>query len=104
MNERVKKIIVKILIGLVAGSLLVWILWNWLMPSIFGLKTIHLGEAAGLFVMSRVLFGQYRFGTGRRHGGRRRHFREKWKNMSPEQRKEFIDQRKERARQKNKGS
>lgn len=104
MNERVKKIIVKILVGLVVGSLLLWLLWNWLMPSIFGLKTIHLGEAAGLFIMSRVLFGHYGFGNRRRHGGRRRHFQKKWKHMTPEQRKEFIAQRKEKSHQKYKGS
>jgi len=32
------------------------LLWNWLMPRIFGLPTIGFWEAVGLTVMSGVLF------------------------------------------------
>lgn len=33
----------------------VWLLWNWLMPEIFGLKAITIWQAAGLFVLSNLL-------------------------------------------------
>lgn len=32
-------------------------LWNWLMPSIFGLKTIDFWQAFGLALLARLLFG-----------------------------------------------
>jgi hypothetical protein len=32
------------------------LLWNWLMPRIFGLPTIGFWEAVGLNVMSSILF------------------------------------------------
>ena len=35
------------------------LLWNWLMPSLFGLVTIGYWTAMGLYLMSRILFGKY---------------------------------------------
>lgn len=37
-------------------SLPVWLLWNWLMPFIFGLKTISWFQALGLCILSGFLF------------------------------------------------
>ena len=47
-------------IGLMIGislacSLPVWLLWNWLMPEIFGLKTITWIQALGLMFLSCFL-------------------------------------------------
>lgn len=39
-------------------------LWNWLMPSIFGLKAITYWQAVGLMGLSWILFGGLR-GFGR---------------------------------------
>lgn len=36
-------------------------LWNSTMPSIFGLKEIVYGEAAGLVIIARILFGGFGF-------------------------------------------
>lgn len=85
---------------------IVMLLWNWLMPVIFGLSVLSLWQALGLFILMRILLGS--FGFGRRGGmhGRGMHgrgfpgkdmnqVREKWMNMTPEQRKEFINKRKE---------
>ncbi|PJZ58615.1 hypothetical protein [Leptospira barantonii] len=53
---------------------LVWQLWNWLMPAIFGLTTIDYWQACGLLVLSHLLikpgFGWHR-GGGFRGRGRR---------------------------------
>ncbi|MBW0432816.1 hypothetical protein DLM76_03990 [Leptospira yasudae] len=55
---------------------LVWQLWNWLMPAIFGLTTIDYWQACGLLVLSHLLikpgFGWHRGGYGGR-GRRWRH-------------------------------
>ena len=73
---------------------IVMLLWNWLMPVIFGLPVLSLWQALGLFVLTRILFGS--FGFGRRgmpgRGGNPVH--EKWMHMTPEQRREFIKKRK----------
>lgn len=36
----------------------VLLLWNWLIPTIFGLTTITLGQAWGILVLCGLLFGQ----------------------------------------------
>ncbi len=90
-------------IGIVAvfGVVMMW-LWNWLVPSIFGLTTIGYLQALGLLVLARILFGG--FGGGRKMmfggmmSGMHGHdnpIREKWMKMSPEERKEFIKKRHE---------
>jgi hypothetical protein len=78
----------------VAIGAIIMLLWNWLMPVIFGLPVLSLWQALGLFVLTRILFGS--FGFGRRgmpgRGGNPVH--EKWMHMTPEQRREFIKKRK----------
>lgn len=43
------------IIGLLV-SLPVWLLWNWLMPVIFGVKTISWLQALGLIMLCQLLF------------------------------------------------
>lgn len=65
-------------------SLLVLLLWNWLMPAIFGLTTINYLQALGLLVFSKILF----FGFHRSYGPSS-HFRsrEYWKKRFEEENK-----------------
>ena len=73
---------------------LMW-LWNWLMPLLFHLGTISFLEAAGILILSKILFsgGCY---SSRWHNYRTKkywhsRFEEKWKNSMPEEKKkEFI--------------
>lgn len=44
------------LLGLLFGNLIMW-LWNWLMPGLFGLRTIGFWEGLGLFLLAKILFG-----------------------------------------------
>lgn len=37
-------------------SWLLSLLWNWLMPGIFGLPEITMLQAAGIFILSKILF------------------------------------------------
>ena len=37
-------------------SAILMLLWNWLMPSIFGLTEIHFWQALGLLVLSKIVF------------------------------------------------
>jgi len=36
--------------------LILMLLWNWLMPGVFGLSTIGYLKALGLYLMSRIIF------------------------------------------------
>jgi hypothetical protein len=81
---KVVKIVVMVIVGLAVFGWVVMHLWNWLMPGIFGLRTITFVEALGLLVLSKILLGGIH-----RHGGRpgwKRHMEERFANMSPEER------------------
>jgi hypothetical protein len=63
MFQRIGKIILMVLgglcIGVVMAFLFGWIvmlLWNWLMPAIFGVTTITFWQAWGLVVLAHLLF------------------------------------------------
>ncbi|HVN77291.1 MAG TPA: hypothetical protein VMT19_13315 [Thermoanaerobaculaceae bacterium] len=68
-------------------GLVVMALWNWLMPALFGLKTLGYWQALGLVILCRILFG----GRGSMgHGRRWRHrMHERWERMTPEERERF---------------
>lgn len=51
------------LLGLLFGNLIMW-LWNWLMTSLFGLRTIGFWEGLGLFLLAKILFGFGGSGSG----------------------------------------
>ena len=73
---------------LLGGALM--LLWNGLVPPIFGWHTITYGQAVGLFVLSRILFGRPRLGGGRWRGMQwRRRMSERWEQMTPEERERF---------------
>lgn len=76
------------LAALVAVSFVVMELWNALIPRLFGGPVVSFWQAAGLLVLSRLLFGGFR---GGRHGWRHRGWRERWERMSPEERERFRD-------------
>lgn len=63
-------------------------LWNWLLPALFGWKTIGFWQAAGLLVLARILFGGFG-GRGGHHGRWRSKMRERWEKMTPEEREKF---------------
>ncbi len=48
-------------------GMIVQLLWNWLMPEIFGLERITVLQGIGLLVLTRLLFG--RMGQRRDHAG-----------------------------------
>ncbi|MDR1273267.1 MAG: hypothetical protein LBK12_01840 [Odoribacteraceae bacterium] len=78
------------LVAIIGFGALVMLLWNWLMPAIFGLACISIWQALGLLVLARVLFGGMGAGHFWRAGHRRNPIHEKWARMTPEERKEFV--------------
>jgi len=69
------------------GGEVVMHLWNWLLPPLFGWKALGFWQALGLLALCRILFGGLGHG-GPGHGGRR-HFRDRCRKMSPEEREKF---------------
>ena len=98
---------IKGLFFLVMASLFLFILghvimflWNEILVKATGVNPLNFWEALGLFVLSRILFGGFRFGPpqrGHRGGPRRASWREKWMNMNEEERAEFKAKWKERC-------
>jgi hypothetical protein len=81
--------------AVIAGfGAVVMLLWNVLVPDIFGLAVINFWQALGLLALSRLLFSGV--GRGMTDARMYRHhnpIHEKWEKMTPEERKEFISKR-----------
>ena len=95
---KAKRFILFPLIGvavLAVFSTAVMLLWNFVVPGIFGLATINFWQALGLFLLTHILFGHFPGRRGMPHGKGMNPFRAKWEKMTPEERKKFIDRRKE---------
>ena len=76
------------LVLLLGLSLLAMLLWNALLPAIFGLPAIGFLQATGLMILSRLLFG----GVGKHFEHLRTHerFHRKWDTMNPEEQASFM--------------
>ncbi|MDR1980983.1 MAG: hypothetical protein LBQ39_05085 [Tannerellaceae bacterium] len=74
-------------------GVVVMVLWNVLVPDIFGLAAISFWQASGLLVLARLFFG--RIGKMMGMHGHHNPVHEKWMKMTPEERKEFIHKRHE---------
>ncbi len=75
------------LLFIALGGFAVSLLWNWLLPALFGWHTITFWQAVGLLALCRILFGGLgRHGYGR---GRRRDRAEIWARLTPEERERF---------------
>ena len=79
--------ILGLLLFIVIGGQAVRLLWNWLLPPLFGWRQITFWQALGLLALCRILFGGYG-GRGVRSRVRRR-MAERWERMTPEERERF---------------
>jgi hypothetical protein len=83
------KIVLFVVVASFVLGFIVKNLWNILMPPIFGWHTITFWQGIGLLVLSKILFGGFhRHGHG---GGNqwRRHMKDRWESMTPEDREKF---------------
>ncbi|MCI1189389.1 hypothetical protein MON38_18345 [Hymenobacter sp. DH14] len=76
-------------------------LWNWLMPALFRLPTITLGQTFGLLLLSRILFGGFRGGRPGGWARKRREWQQRMagrlEHLSPEAREKFRQQMRSRC-------
>lgn len=92
-KNRAARVLKFILFALLAASVLsfaVMHLWNWLMPSLFGLRLISSWQALGVLVLCKILFGGFRGRPGL-HGYWRRRMMERWEQMTPAEREKFRE-------------
>jgi hypothetical protein len=75
-------------IAVAAVGAAVMLLWNALLPELFGLQAITFLQAIGLLVLSRILIGGLRGRWGHR-GHWRARMAERWGRMSDEERAQF---------------
>ena len=81
----------------------VMLLWNALLPELLGLPALNYWQAAGILLLARILFGGLGHGLAQLGGQRGRQgfhghankLREKWMNMSEDERKEFFEKEKD---------
>ena len=88
--------IVAMVLFVALGGTIVQLLWNWLLPTLFGWPQITFWQALGLLALCRILFG----GLGL-HGGPRsnvgRRMAARWASMTPEERERFQQGMRERC-------
>ena len=70
------------------GGFLVQVLWNGLLPPLFGWHAVTFWQALGLLALCRILFGGLG-GRGGPHSHVRRRMKERWEHMTPEERERF---------------
>ena len=92
MNGRralhIMRVLLIVLVAFVVFGFVTMQLWNWLMPPLFGLRTISFVQAIGLVLLSKILLGGFRAPwAGQRRW--REHMAERWEQMTPEERERF---------------
>ena len=94
-----------VLVAFIGGEV-VRLLWNWLLPPLFGWREISFWQALGLLALCRILFGGFGRHGGSRSGSafRRRmadrmanRVAERWEHMTPEERDRFRQRVRERC-------
>lgn len=92
-GSRIKKAVfipIAIAAGIFIFGAVVMLLWNATLPAILNVGTITFWQALGILVLSKILFGG--FGGGHRHPkyhADRHMWRDKWMQMSPEEREKM---------------
>ena len=89
------------------GGEVVRLLWNWLLPPLFGWPQVTFWQALALLALCRILFGGFGGGRGGHRSGSafRRSMAdrmadrvaERWERMSPEERERFRQRIRERC-------
>ncbi len=83
---------IPVLLAVLGG--VVMVLWNAVVPDVFGWRRLSYGQAVGLLVLCRILFGGFHFGPrrfGPPFGGPPPYVREKWMRMSEAERDQFKE-------------
>ena len=75
----------------------VMLLWNGILPAVFGFHTITFWQALGILILSKILFG----GFGGHHRGRHsghHPMNGRWMHLNPEEREKMKEEWRSRCR------
>jgi hypothetical protein len=67
----------------------VMLLWNNVLAQVTHVSTITFIQALGILVLAKILFGGFHGGWGSRRYYWKQRMRDKWSNMTPEEREKF---------------
>ena len=87
--------ILGMLLFIAIGGEVVQLLWNWLLPPLFGWREITFWQALGMLALCRILFGGFGFHSSGRSNFRRR-MEERCDHMTLEERERFRQRMRER--------
>jgi hypothetical protein len=65
------------------------LLWNWLIPDLFGGPLLTYWQTLGLLVLSKIFFSGFGGKGGKSHGRSRGYWKDRISTMSPEEREQF---------------
>jgi len=93
MRKKLLWLVPLVIVGFAAfvtiGGEVVMLLWNWLLPTLFGWPAITFWQALALLALCRILFGGFGGGGGGVRANARRRMAERWERMTPEEREKF---------------
>jgi hypothetical protein len=99
-RKRFSRMILFAPLAIAGFALFIWLvmlLWNGVLTTATGVRTITYWQAAGIFVLSKILFG-FSGGWGGRHSRRRSYMmQERFANMTPEEKEKFKAEWKDRC-------
>ena len=99
--KKILGIIIFVFAFIVGLSFAVMALWNNILVGVLHVSVISFWQALGIFALAKILFGGFPGGRGRWGGGRWKQMgegmKEKWMNMTPEEREKFKQDWKSRC-------
>lgn len=93
-------LIIAVFLAIVSAvSWLIMLLWNHILVDNTGVKPLNFWKAAGLLILAKILFGGFKKrGFDRSPFANKREWRQKWMEMSTEERQEAKKRWKEHCR------
>ena len=91
---RLLRVVLFVALAFAAGGAIVMVLWNYLVPALFGGPVVRFGQAVALAVLSRLLFGRFGPGFGAAfHPGMtwRGRMMDRWSQMTPEEQQRWRE-------------
>lgn len=71
---------------------IVMLLWNSILPVVFAVKTINYWQALGILILSKILFSHFSFDKRHRGPFMPPHLKEKFMNMTEEEKQQFKEE------------
>jgi len=80
---------IAVVAGVFVFGSVVMLLWNNILPAVFGISAISFWQALGILVLAKILFGGFRSGHRCHCHGRNHDLAGKWMQMTPEEREKM---------------